>query len=138
MWPRRVVNKRRLSVLTSWFVERIRKFPGDSFLEGQVAQFGKRTPEAGDSWAWLAIDADRKMILSHVVGLRDESTCDRFLTRLNGATTGQHQVTSDRLGLYTYNVPAHLGSRVHFAQLIKSYTSSQTETRYSPATIKQH
>jgi hypothetical protein len=29
----------------------------------------------------------------------------------------------------------HMGSRVDFAQLIKTYSSSQNETRYSPATI---
>jgi transposase-like protein/IS1 family transposase len=92
-------------------------------------------PEVGDSWTWLAIDADTKLILSHAVGLRDESTCQRFLTRLNKATTGRMQVTSDGLGLYTYNVPFTLGTRVDFAQLIKSYSNTQEETRYSPGTI---
>jgi transposase-like protein/IS1 family transposase len=90
----------------------------------------------GDSWTWFAIDADSKLILSHAVGLRDEPTCTRFLKRLNEATTGQTQVTSDGLALYTHNVPMQLGSRVDFAQLIKTYKSSQTETRYSPATIE--
>ena len=75
------------------------------------------------------------MILAHAVGQRDESTCHRFLDRLNKATVGRMQVTSDGLGLYTYNVPFALGSRVDFAQLIKSYSSSQEETRYSPAQI---
>ena len=82
-----------------------------------------------------AIDADSKMILSHAVGQRDESTCVRFLQRLDNATLGQFQVTSDGLAAYTHNVPFELGSRVSFAQLIKSYSASQTERRYSPATI---
>lgn len=90
---------------------------------------------AGDSWTWFAIDADSKMILSHAVGLRDEQTGTAFLKRLNAATTGRTQVTSDGLALYTHNVPKQLGSRVDFAQLIKTYKSSQAETRYSPATI---
>lgn len=94
-----------------------------------------RTDECGDVWTWLAIDADSKLILSHAVGQRDEATCVRFLRRLNDATLGQFQVTSDGLGLYTHNVPFELGSRISFAQLVKSYSSSQTETRYSPATI---
>lgn len=75
------------------------------------------------------------MILSHAVGQRDQGTCEEFLTKLNDATVGQCQITSDGLKLYTYNVPFHLGSRISFAQLVKSYSSSQTETRYSPATI---
>ena len=91
--------------------------------------------DCGDAWTWLAIDADSKMILSHSVGLRDEETCNQFLGQLNDATTGQCQVTSDGLRLYTHNVPLQMGSRASFAQLVKSYSSSQEETRYSPATI---
>lgn len=96
-----------------------------------------RTDECGDSWTWFAINADNKMILSHAVGLRDEATCLRFLRRLRGAISpeGRTQVTSDGLSLYTHNVPLQLGSRVDFAQLIKSYKSEQIETRYSPASI---
>lgn len=63
------------------------------------------------------------------------ATCSTFLTRLNNATTGRTQVTSDGYGTYTHGVPMHLGSRVDFAQLVKHYKSSQAETRYSPATI---
>jgi transposase-like protein/IS1 family transposase len=91
--------------------------------------------EIGDSWTWLAIEAETKLILSHAVGQRDEHTCCRFLDRLNKATEGRMQVTSDGLATYTHNVPFMLGSRVDFAQLVKIYASSQSETRYSPATI---
>ncbi len=89
----------------------------------------------GDSWSWYAIDADTKLILAHVVGHRDTDTCDSFLTKLNGATRGRCQVTSDGFGTYTAGVPLHLGSRVDFAQLIKSYKAQQDVTRYSPAAI---
>lgn len=92
-------------------------------------------PDVGDSWTWLAIDADSKLILSHSVGKRDESTCRSFLIRLNNATKGRCQVTSDGLGLYTYSVPMYLGSRVDFAQLVKIYSHNQAEIRYSPAAI---
>jgi IS1 family transposase len=51
--------------------------------------------DVGDSWTWFAIDADSKLLLSHKVGKRDEATCSTFLTRLNNATTGRTQVTSD-------------------------------------------
>ena len=91
--------------------------------------------ECGDVWTWCAIDADSKLILSHATGQRDEYTCTRFLRRLNNATDGSYQVTSDGLGLYTNNVPFELGSRVSFAQLVKEYKSTQVETRYSPAKI---
>lgn len=103
--------------------------------KNKTAQALKLSSDFGDSWTWFAIDADTKLILSHIVGKRDEWTCNRFLKRLNKATTGPTQVTSDGYACYTHNVPFHLGSRCDFAQLIKSYSSSQSETRYSPATI---
>jgi transposase-like protein/IS1 family transposase len=104
-------------------------------MKAKTAERKNLGPEVGDSWTWLAVDADSKLILSHAVGQRDESTCRRFLARLNDATTGRMQVTSDGLSLYTYGVPFALGTRVDFAQLIKSYSHTQEETRYSPATI---
>ena len=58
----------------------------------------KRREDIGDSWTWLAIDGETKMVLSHAVGQRDEYTCNRFLDRLNKATEGRMQVTSDGLG----------------------------------------
>ena len=91
--------------------------------------------DSGDSWTWLAIDADTKLILSHAVGQRDQATCEAFLSQLDTATAGRCQVTSDGLRLYTYNVPFFMGSRIDFAQLVKIFASSQAETRYSPAQI---
>ena len=90
--------------------------------------------EDGDSWTWLAIDAKSKLVLSQTVGLRNEPTYDRFIRQLVAATTGPCQVTSDGLPLYR-SVPFYFGSRCSFAQLTKTYSSTQTETRYSPATI---
>jgi hypothetical protein len=41
--------------------------------------------DIGDSWTWLAIDVESKLILSHAVGLRDEAACERFVTPLQSA-----------------------------------------------------
>lgn len=93
------------------------------------------TDDRGDSWTWLAIDADTKLVLAHHVGLREENDCHAFLKRLNNATIGECQVTSDGLRAYTHNVPFYMGSRVKFAQLVKNYSNTQAENRYSPAAI---
>jgi IS1 family transposase len=91
--------------------------------------------DVGDSWSWFAIDANSKLILAHVVGKRDDASCATFLTRLNNATIGRCQITSDGWGGYTHAVPMAFGSRCDFAQLVKHYKSQQEETRYSPAKI---
>jgi transposase-like protein/IS1 family transposase len=91
--------------------------------------------EVGDSWTFLAIERDTKLILAHQVGGRDSETCCELLHKLNAATSGRFQLTTDGLRAYTNNVPFVLGTRVDFAQLIKVYSHEQSETRYSPATI---
>jgi IS1 family transposase/transposase-like protein len=104
-------------------------------MKARTAERKMLGPEVGDSWTWLAVDADTKLILAHAVGQRDEPTCRQFLNRLNLATAGPVQITSDGLGLYTYNVPYAIGTRVDFAQLVKVYSATQRETRYSPSAM---
>jgi IS1 family transposase len=94
------------------------------------------SPEFGDSWTFLAIERNTKLILAHHVGQRDHETCWSFLLKLKSAIgTGRFQMTTDGLRAYSLNVPYVFGMQVNFAQLIKVYGSSQDETRYSPAKI---
>jgi IS1 family transposase len=97
---------------------------------------GGRSPAFGDPWTWLAIERETKLILSHHVGQRDHESCWSFLLKLKGAVgTAKFQMTTDGLRAYTLNVPYVFGMQVNFAQLIKTYESTQVQTRYSPARI---
>jgi IS1 family transposase len=97
---------------------------------------GKSAAEYGDSWTFIAIERNTKLILTHKVGQRDYATCWQFLLKLKAAvSTDRFQITTDGLRAYTQNVPFAFGMQVSFAQLIKVYGSSQEETRYSPAKI---
>jgi IS1 family transposase len=89
----------------------------------------------GDSWTFIGIDRNTKLVVAHKVGQRDSATCCEFLKQVDKATTGRFQVSTDGLAAYTNNVPFVLGNRVDFAQLIKVYSSTQETTRYSPASI---
>jgi transposase-like protein/IS1 family transposase len=90
--------------------------------------------EFGDSWTFIAIERDTKLILAHKVGARDSDTCWAFLLKLKCAIgSGRFQLTTDGLRAYTSNVPYAFGMQVDFAQLIKNYSSTQEQTRYSPA-----
>jgi transposase-like protein/IS1 family transposase len=93
-------------------------------------------PELGDSWTFIGIERETKLILAHQVGNRDSDTCWAFLMKLkNSIGNGRFQLTTDGLKAYTNNVPFAFQSQVDFAQLIKVYSSSQETTRYSPASI---
>lgn len=99
----------------------------------RVAQ--ARSSEWGDSWTFIAIDRETKLVLTYAIGQRDMATSTRFLKQLERATSGRFQLSSDGLASYTLNVPFVFGSRVDFAQLIKTFASTQTTVRYSPAKI---
>ena len=97
---------------------------------------GKSPVDFGDSWTFIGIERETKLILAHQVGQRDSDTCWAFLMKMKAAIgTGRFQITTDGLKAYTNNVPFAFQSQVDFAQLIKIYSSTQETTRYSPATI---
>jgi IS1 family transposase/transposase-like protein len=91
--------------------------------------------EFGDSWTFIAVDRNTKLVLAHKVGARDDFTCREFLQQLNRATAGRFQLSTDGLNAYTLNVPFTFGSRVDFGQLIKTFQANPTTVRYSPAKI---
>ncbi len=93
-----------------------------------------RSPELGDSWCWIAIEASTKMVLAHHVGERDSESCWAFMTKLRRATVGRFQLSSDGLAAYRMTVPFVFRGNVDFAQLIKQYASTQVTTRYSAGT----
>ena len=95
------------------------------------------TDGEGDSWTYIAIDRDTKLVPAHYVGLRNQTDTDRFLNRLRRAINVDQsfQVSTDGWGAYRYGVPFALGSNVNFGMLIKNYASQQETTRYSPAMI---
>jgi len=106
-------------------------------MKAKQASARNAGPDQGDSWTYVAIDRDTKMILAYHVGQRDGCHTDRFLGKLANAVDRTHriQVSTDGWGGYKYGVPFAMGSNIDFGMLIKKYAASQTETRYSPATI---
>src|SRR5262249_9689632 len=97
---------------------------------------GKSPVDFGDSWTFLGIERDTKLILAHQIGQRDSETCWAFMLKLKNAVgSGRFQLTTDGLAAYRSNVPFAFQSQVDFAVLIKNYSSSQETTRYSPAKI---
>ena len=100
----------------------------------------RNPPEgAGDTWTWIALDADSRLIVSWMVGGRDRETAEIFMADLASRVTTRPQVTTDGLRLY---IPAVLGAfdgRVDFAQLTKRYGIDvevpERSRRYSPPRI---
>lgn len=88
----------------------------------------------GDVWTWVAIDADTKLIPSFTLGTRGAQTAKRFMDDLASRLANRVQLTTDGHRVYLQAVEDAFGSNIDYAMLVKLYgTSSEPETRYSPA-----
>jgi IS1 family transposase len=100
----------------------------------------KRNPNnerQGDAYTFLAIERNSKIILTWHLGRRNRQDTEIFIEKLNEATLGQFQLTTDGMSAYPNAVSLSLGTRVDYSQLIKIY-SGMTEgpTRYSPGKLQ--
>jgi IS1 family transposase len=87
----------------------------------------------GDVWTWVAIDAQTKLVPSFMTGNRDAQSAKMFIDDLAGRLASRVQLTSDGLKVYLEAIEGAFGCEIDYAMLVKTYESSQTETRYSPA-----
>jgi IS1 family transposase len=88
----------------------------------------------GDTWTWIAIDADSKLIPSWHVGLRDANAAYAFIHDLKGRLANRIQLTSDGHRPYLCAVEDAFGADIDYSMLVKLYgrETGKGETRYSP------
>jgi hypothetical protein len=89
----------------------------------------------GDNRGGTALDADSKLILTWLVGGRDSSAAEMFMTDLAARVSGRIQLTSDGHAAYNHAVGVAFGNNVDFAQLVKKYGNAPDhgpERKYSP------
>ena len=105
--------------------------------EGHKWEHEKAIAEIGDAYCFVGIEANTKLILAYHLGKRDIPSTDAFVHKLSLATSKQrYQLSTDGFKAYVRSVQIFLGTRVHFAQLVKVYgTDREGEQRYSPAEV---
>jgi len=87
----------------------------------------------GDVWTWVAMDAESKLVPSFMVGNRDAESAKMFIDDLASRLANRVQLTTDGNKVYLEAVEGAFGCEIDYAMLVKTYESSQEETRYSPA-----
>ena len=94
----------------------------------------KGTFGVGDVWTWTAIDAESKLMISYLVGLRDAGYANEFMNDVAGRLANRVQLTTDGHKCYLEAVEDAFGGAIDYAQLIKIYGAERPgEARYSPA-----
>ncbi|HZQ92455.1 MAG TPA: IS1 family transposase [Terriglobales bacterium] len=90
----------------------------------------------GDVWTWTAIDADTKLCVTYLIGLRDKACAMEFMQDCRDRIVNRPQITTDAHRPYMDAVDAAFGMEVDYAQLHKVFgaPSDEEQRRYSPAT----
>jgi transposase-like protein/IS1 family transposase len=99
------------------------------------------SPEMGDQWIFVAIDADSKLVPVFHVGKRHIEDTRAFLADLYRRIANPVQITTDGLHHYQSAVPDAFGLDADFAQLVKLFGDfgqfDSAEARYSPPRIAE-
>lgn len=94
-------------------------------------------PKVGDAYTFVGIERNTKLVLAWHLGDRDVPNTEAFTEKLDRATSGHFQLTTDGMNAYPAAVSYSLGTRVDFAQLIKVYAHGdrEGEQKYSPPEV---
>lgn len=95
----------------------------------------------GDTWTWIALDSETKLIPAWHVGKREISDAHIFIHDLKNRLANRVQLTSDGHRAYLTAVEDAFGADVDYSMLVKLYgkpgkfgADNPTEVRYSPPT----
>ncbi len=107
------------------------------YCKKKTAKHKKIVGGAGDSYCFTAEERNTKIILAWHFGQRTFEHAAVFCQKLNRATFGRFQLSTDGFSGYETAVNWKLGRKVDYGQVIKNYgdTTSEDQRKYSPAKI---
>jgi transposase-like protein len=106
--------------------------------EGHKTVEEEKNEGLGDSYCFVAIERNTKLVMNIALGRRNQKTTDVFIEGLRDSIKPGHhfQITTDGFAPYVSAITTTFGNQVEFAQLIKVYRAgTEGEARYSPATV---
>lgn len=107
--------------------------------EKNVAPEDKGILGYGDVYTWTAIDSDTKLVISWLVGRREQEYADAFIGDLALRLVDRIQLTTDGYGPYIPAIDRVFGGAIDYAMIVKHYGSlgeaAQAQKRYSPSQL---
>lgn len=85
----------------------------------------------GDQYVFVGIDADTKLVISHLVGRRDGTSAYYFMRDLKDRLTTRVQLTTDGFRPYINAVEDTFGPDVDYAQMVKVYGQPKAQSATS-------
>jgi IS1 family transposase/transposase-like protein len=91
----------------------------------------------GDTYCFTAIERHTKLLVAWHHGRRTMEDTNAFCRKLNVATSGRFQLSTDGFAPYEHAVAWNLGQRVDYGQVVKIFGSQgkEEQRKYSPAKI---
>lgn len=91
----------------------------------------------GDTWTFVAVDAETKLVPSFLVGKRDAASTQAFISDVAARLKNRVQISTDGLRSYIEAIgKAFAETGVDYAQLHKTYEAEATGPgRYSPPKV---
>lgn len=97
------------------------------------------SPEFGDCYTYLALDATKKAIVSYRVGHRDGHNTDEFAADVRARIVNAPQISTDGYRPYIEAIEKAFGMECDYAQVIKQYSGAPApmplSRRYSPPRV---
>jgi IS1 family transposase len=90
----------------------------------------------GDTWTYVAIDAETKLIPCFLTGKRDVKTTNAFISDLASRLRYRVQISTDGLRMYVAAIGQAFTTGVDYAQIVKEYEAEPAGAgRYSPPKV---
>ncbi len=92
-------------------------------------------PEVGSQYVFVAMEANTKLVLSHIVGKRDKETALALMQDLGNKVSGRFHLTTDSFPGFRLAVEQVFGwNGIDYGQITKNYTGGETPVRegYGP------
>src|SRR5207249_3103012 len=94
--------------------------------------------EMGDQYVFVGMDADTKLVISHLVGKRDATTAFYVVQDLQKRLANRVQLTTDGFRPYLTAVEDNFGADIDYAMLVKMYGTAKGDEGpawYGPAHV---
>jgi IS1 family transposase len=110
-----------------------------SFVYAKEKNKPEGMEDGGDTWTFVAIDAETKLVVSWLIGTRNTEVATVFMHDIARRVNNKVQLTTDGFNPYkeAVNIAFPTDSEIDYAQLVKLYGpdtgTNSTERKYSPA-----